>query len=78
VVTVAKKLIETRFTYDVQWTKGAATDHNCTGSYLGRKPASVATLRRFLRTTATRYGWSTARHSNINITGSSESQWVSK
>jgi hypothetical protein len=66
-----KKLICTPFTYEMKswWPtfRGAIT-----GAYLGRKPASMATIRKFLR------GNGAIGASKIKLGHTYESQWISK
>jgi len=67
-----KKPICTPFTYEVpSWFptfKGPVQ-----GSYLGRKPASVATIRKFLRANRT-----PADLRNITLGNAYESAWIAK
>jgi hypothetical protein len=66
-----KKLICTPFTYEMPswWPtfKGAIT-----GSYLGRKPASMATIRKFLCSNGAKGA------KNIVLGHSYESEWIAK
>jgi hypothetical protein len=68
------KLIETRFAYT--W-KDRGRRETLSGSYLGRKPATLATVRRFLRGNIRRYApW--LQLLDITVLGSSESCWRAK
>lgn len=69
-----KRLIQTNFEYDAPWGQS-----NIRGSYLGRKPATLATIRRFMRTNnRIVWGEDRGRYSNVRILGSFESPWVAK
>jgi hypothetical protein len=70
---MSAKLIATTFTYR-QAFDGYALN---TGSYLGRKAASVATIRRFLRRNAKELSVP-AHVREVNVTGSYVSPWISK
>lgn len=47
------------------------------GSYLGRKTASVRTIRRFLNDNARRHGLPSGVRS-VTIVGAHETQWIAK
>ena len=71
------KLIQTNFTYqcDAFRTMGKGP---FVGSYLGRKPATLATIRRFLATNARRTGNLDFVATDVKVLDSSESRWIAK
>lgn len=71
---MAKKLIQTNFVYVAGWNRGGATRQ--TGSYLGRKTASVETIKRFLRRNAKDTNC-TIQIESVTVTGSHVSPWIS-
>jgi hypothetical protein len=66
-----KRLIQTNFSY----LDGSGWKD---GSYLGRKPASEATVRRFLAETAKKYGVKRGRVRRVILGTSFESPWIHK
>jgi hypothetical protein len=73
---MANKLIATEFVYYV-YDDHAYCERRYTGSYLGRKVASVRTLRAFLRETIKSTGvpW---RLRGVIPRGNYVSQWIAK
>lgn len=70
-------LICTRFRYTVDGpTYPRPSTHE--GSYLGTKPASLQTIRRFLNGNTRKYGVPGTRYTGVEILGSYESQWRRK
>jgi hypothetical protein len=74
-----KKLIQTSFVYTFQtlWDGSPGRVEKASGSYLGRKPASVKTIYGFLRANA-RAACVPQRILSVVSTGSLVSQWISK
>lgn len=69
------KLIQTNFIYVAGWNHGGKTRQ--TGSYLGRKNASVATIKRFLRQNAKDTN-TTVQIESVQVTSSHLSNYIAK
>lgn len=73
---MTKKLIQTNFVYQAAYYGKSMT--KATGSYLGRAPATVETIRKHLRKTAEESGVGTenVKYGEVVVTGSHVSQWI--
>lgn len=69
------KLIQTNFVYIAGWNGGSKTRQ--TGSYLGKKAASVDTIKRFLHQNA-KDTHTTVQIESVTVTGSHISEYIEK
>ncbi len=67
-----QKLIQTNFVY-----RSNLAAKELQGSYLGRKPATAQTLRRFVHRNAIDCGFR-LRLDSLTVTNHFQSQWISK